>query len=335
MNKIKIEGEIGYWGVTSQSIKDQLANMSGDIEVEVNSVGGSVFEGVMIHNAFKNYSKEKGKVNFVIDAMAMSIASYIIMAGDTITAKSNSTVMIHNAWNIAAGDYRTMESMKNILFGLTSIIRKAYKAVTGKTDEELQSDMDDETYLFGDEIQKYGFAQNIIEVSDEKNKNEATALAKESFKSCMVKVKEKEGATNIAELAAALGVNPASAKIKDQNEENSKMVEADNKASEVNAEAVTNAVAQERARTSGIMALNGSQEIKMDAIAKGLSVGDCAIEINKHVEAKLDEQKKSFETSADALNGNVTSAEASGTVDPVKAAMEKDDQDFYAKKGAK
>lgn len=334
MNKLKIDGIIGFWGVSAQEIRYQLENINGDVEVEVNSVGGSVFEGVMIHNAFKEYSKTKGKVHFIVDAMAMSIASYIIMSGDSVTVKSNSTVMIHNASTFAEGDYRTMENAKNILFGLTSIIRKAYKAVTGKSEEELQNDMDSEKYLFGEEIKKYGFAQNVIEVEEVK-KDESTAFAKEAFKACMVQVKEKESAVNITELAAAMGVNPASAKITNQKEENS-MDEASITASEErNAEAVTNAVMQERARVDGILALNGADSVKKDAIAKGLSVGDCAIELNKHVDAKLNEQRQTFEASAEALNENVTSAEASNPVDPVKAAMAKDDEAYYAKKGAK
>jgi ATP-dependent Clp protease protease subunit len=71
-----------------------LGNMN-TINLYVNSPGGSVFEGIAIHNMLKRH---KAKVNVHVDALAASIASVIAMAGDTIFMPKNSMLMIHNPW---------------------------------------------------------------------------------------------------------------------------------------------------------------------------------------------------------------------------------------------
>ena len=52
-----------------------------DIEVEINSGGGSVFAGSEIYTAIKSY---KGKKTAKIVGLAASAASVIAMAGDTV-----------------------------------------------------------------------------------------------------------------------------------------------------------------------------------------------------------------------------------------------------------
>ena len=52
--------------------------------------------------------------------------------------------------------------------------------------------MNDETWLFGDEIVKAGFADELIETNKDKDKNAMLALNKERFKALSKKLKEKE-----------------------------------------------------------------------------------------------------------------------------------------------
>jgi len=83
------------------------------------------------------------------------------------------------------------------------------------------------------------------------------------------------------------GVNPASAKIENSNEGESveytkeKFEALTNTHAEALKTAKTDAIATERKRVSEILALHGDDKIKKDAIEKGLSAGDCAIELNK------------------------------------------------------
>jgi len=193
MATLKINGTIG-WDVSINSVKNELSVMNGDdMVVEIDSSGGSVFHGLSIFNAIRDYKKENNaQVTVRIGALCASMATYISTVGDIIEANDNSVFMIHNAWNFIGGDHNEMRKNADILENLSNISAKAYSKQTGKSIEEIKTLMDAETWLFGDEIKSMGFADNIIgaELDDAEEaltKESAVALAKEDFKAVMSK----------------------------------------------------------------------------------------------------------------------------------------------------
>ena len=187
MNVIKIEGEIG-WNITSKEVQNKIADMSGDIEVHVNSVGGSVYQGIEIFNAIFDYNK--GLVTTVNKGMAASISSYIMLAGDKIKAYSNSTNMIHNALTFAYGNHHELRDTANILESLSDVISNMYADKTGKSKKEIKEMMDKETHLFGKEMLDEGFVDEIIPVEKTPPKDIAIGLIKNEFKACTASSKE-------------------------------------------------------------------------------------------------------------------------------------------------
>ena len=189
MERIKINGEIGF-DIFAEDIEAQLKEAKNkDIEIIINSPGGSVFEGVKIYNLLNEHNGQK---IVTIDSLAASMATYIAMAGDLIAVKDNATFMIHNAWGFAMGDYRDMQKTAEVLEGLSSLIAKKYAEKTNKDIKEIRALMNEETWLFGDEIVKTGFADELIETNKDKDKNAMLALNKERFKALSQKLKEKE-----------------------------------------------------------------------------------------------------------------------------------------------
>ena len=75
MAKITIVGEIG-WDVTEKSITEQFAKIkpNEDLEIDLSSAGGSVFQGVKIANLIRDH---KGKTTLTISSVALSMGSYI------------------------------------------------------------------------------------------------------------------------------------------------------------------------------------------------------------------------------------------------------------------
>lgn len=209
MEKVLIEGEIGYWGVSARDIKWQLNRLSGDVEIEINSPGGSVFEGISIYNAIKDY--DKGQITTVIKGMAASMASYIALAGDTVKAYDNATYMIHNARMFTGGDHNQLRKDANIIEGLSTLLRKAYISRTGKSEKIIQKAMDEETFYFGDEILSSGFVDEIVPTTEDKNKQTAIAFTHEAFKSCMKNVEAKLEELDVNEVAALLKIEKISA----------------------------------------------------------------------------------------------------------------------------
>ncbi len=179
---IIIDGVIGSWEVDAKEIVTQLEQASGDITIKLNSVGGNVIDGISIYNAIKKY--DKGTVVIEIGAVAASIASYIALAGDKVTANTNSTYMIHLAWLYTVGNYIDLRKAADISEGLSSIIANVYVAKTKMEKSEAILLMEKETFYYGTEILESSFVDEIIDVDSTTNKAEAHSLTLESLKAC-------------------------------------------------------------------------------------------------------------------------------------------------------
>ena len=190
MNEIIIDGVIGGWDVDAQEVVSKLSSMSGDVTIKLNSVGGSVIDGITIYNALKAY--DKGEIIVEIGAVAASIASYIALAGDLVVAKSNSVYMIHNAWLPAVGDFVELRKAADISEGLSSIIANAYVAKTKMGKSDALSLMAKETFYYGAEMHEAGFVDEIINVDGDIDKTSAYSVTVESLKACNNAVMEHE-----------------------------------------------------------------------------------------------------------------------------------------------
>ena len=198
---IKINGEIGWEVVASDFIRE-LDNTTGDIEIQISSPGGSVFEGIQIFNAIRAY--DRGNVKVVIVSLAASIASYIALAGDEIHAYDNSVYMIHNASVMAWGDHRELRKKADIVSGLSNIIAKAYIAKTKQSASVISELMDAETFLYGEEMLTAGFVDAMISTEDNKDAAAARSLAAESFTACLKSSNERYTNADFEQAAAML-----------------------------------------------------------------------------------------------------------------------------------
>src|SRR5690606_34847301 len=80
-------------GIGAEEIVREIqAIKAPHIDVRINSVGGSVFDGNAIYNAL---ARHPAHINVYIDGIAASIASVIAMAGDRIHIAANAFIMIH------------------------------------------------------------------------------------------------------------------------------------------------------------------------------------------------------------------------------------------------
>lgn len=138
-----------------------------NINVYINSRGGSVSEGVAIYSQIKRHP---AKVTAYIDGYACSIASVIPMAADKVVMSDTSMMMIHNPWTIAMGNSEDLRKVADDLDKvLEGSIIPAYKNKVGDkiSDEQLRSLLSDETYLTSKECLEYGLCDEILE-SDKK-----------------------------------------------------------------------------------------------------------------------------------------------------------------------
>jgi ATP-dependent protease ClpP protease subunit len=134
--EILIYGEIGesWWGesiTAAQFVKELNALDVDAITVRINSIGGSVPDGIAIHNAMKRH---KAHVTTVVDGMALSIASLIAVGGDTVQSAENATWMIHAPWTYAAGNSAELREVADSLDVWAKACATSYAAKTGETE---------------------------------------------------------------------------------------------------------------------------------------------------------------------------------------------------------
>lgn len=170
--KINIKGPIvsnndariyKWFGIeaTSPSIVDEaLEKANGeDVEVEINSGGGSVFAGSEIYTALKSY---KGQVLIKIVGIAASAASVIAMAGDLILMSPTAQMMIHTTTTYTSGDYREMEHTAEVLKNTDNTIANAYRLKSGKTQDELLEMMSHETWMTAEKAKELNLIDEIM-----------------------------------------------------------------------------------------------------------------------------------------------------------------------------
>ena len=166
---IRIDGVIGGdWygdGVTAKQFANEFNAISAsDIELHINSPGGSVFDGFAIYNLLKSSGK---KIKVCIDGVAASIASVIAMAGDEITIPENAFLMIHNPWMLSIGNAKQLRSDAGTLDGLGEQIAKIYIDRSGADASEIaaiiEGNTGDGTFLSAERCLELGLATEVVE----------------------------------------------------------------------------------------------------------------------------------------------------------------------------
>lgn len=181
-----VEGDSYDWwtGQTIESetsanhFRDELAKHPNvaQIDIFINSNGGSVFEGTAIYNQLRRHPAQK---TVYVDGFACSVASVIAMAGDKVVMPKNTMMMIHNAWMCAVGDSAELRKAADDLDQINKGNRQAYLQKAGEklTEERLVEMLDAETWLTAQECIDLGLADEFAE-KDADMSNAASMLQK-------------------------------------------------------------------------------------------------------------------------------------------------------------
>ena len=156
-----------------KKILDEVAGV-GNLDIYVNSGGGSVFAGLAIYNMLK---RNKAYKTVYVDGLAGSIASVIAMAGDRIIIPSNAFLMIHKPWSGLYGNSNDMRKMADDLDRIEQGILNVYaeKLAENVDMETIKEMVDNETWIVGTEASKY-FNVEVVE------SNKMVACVSEKFK---------------------------------------------------------------------------------------------------------------------------------------------------------
>jgi len=167
-HKIYLYGTIGY-EIDAEFIRLALDSAEEDIELRINSGGGDVFEGQAIYSLLESWkSTTGGNVIVYIDGLAASVASVIAMAGSEIRMSSNALMMIHNPWTPSAtGGSNDLRDLANVLDKIRDTIVTVYETKSGMDRDTISLMMDEETWFSAEEAVNFGFADQIVNASEE------------------------------------------------------------------------------------------------------------------------------------------------------------------------
>lgn len=157
----------GYSDSADSILKD--INDLGDIKqlnVFINSPGGSVFEGISIKNMLERQKLKGCFINVVIDGLAASIASVIAMAGDKISMPENALMMFHRASCGCFGNADEMRKQIEVLDKIDIVLTNTYVNRSGGllSKEDVQAMFNSgDTWLTAEEAKNYGLCDEITE----------------------------------------------------------------------------------------------------------------------------------------------------------------------------
>lgn len=166
--EILIFGDIGEsWDGQSvaarEFVNELTAVKASRLVVRVNSYGGSVADGLAIYNAIRRHPAPVKEVS--IEGVAVSVASLIAMAGDTVAMALNSLMMIHAPWISTIGNAAELRDMADVLDRYAEAMVSAYVRKSGRPADEIRALLSDGLdHWFGpDEALAAGFADSITD----------------------------------------------------------------------------------------------------------------------------------------------------------------------------
>ena len=171
------------------------------LEIEINSPGGSVFDGYTIFREIKSLRDRGVTVNATITGMAASMASVICMACDKVSMVKHGRMMIHDASSGTHGNAEQLRKTADLLDGISDNIADIYAEKTGMDKEEIREMMKQETWMNAKESIANGFIDEVIgaQVDFRQEKAESSPM---SFLNRLTNPSSEESIERIAALEA-------------------------------------------------------------------------------------------------------------------------------------
>ena len=165
--EVRIYGDIGDpWDPESPQavgiVSDLAALDVAEIDLRVNSYGGSVADGLAIFNALLRHP---ARVTGHNDGVAASMGSAILMAAEEVVAADSSVFMVHAPWGFSMGNASDMRAAAEMLDTFAATLSTAYaRRVDASVAGEWMSGSDDVWFTAAEAVES-GLADRLA--SDE------------------------------------------------------------------------------------------------------------------------------------------------------------------------
>ncbi|MGI6103230.1 MAG: ATP-dependent Clp endopeptidase proteolytic subunit ClpP [Patescibacteria group bacterium] len=158
----------------SGPIEDHMANLivaqllflasedqTRDIQLYINSPGGSVTAGLAIYDTMEHI---KPDVSTICVGMAASMGAFLLAGGakGKRYALPNSKVMIHQVMGGATGQATDIKIQAEEILRVKDRMNEILAAKTGQPKEKIEQDTERDNYLSADQAKAYGLVDDVI-----------------------------------------------------------------------------------------------------------------------------------------------------------------------------
>ena len=162
--------------ISNQIFREKLSKIEGEVNLRVNSPGGDVWEASAMVQAVSERIKGGGTVNTIVDGVAASAASLVILPSNEIVMASLATIMIHSAWTWAVGNADELKKSADLLTKLDQQVAKEYSKRMKADPDEAMRLMKDETWFTAEEAVEAGLADRVYEAKEEDEEGKMQAF---------------------------------------------------------------------------------------------------------------------------------------------------------------
>lgn len=155
--------------IIAQMLYLQMQDPNKDINIYINSPGGSVTAGLAIYDTMQFVTCD---VNTYCMGMAASMGAVLLCAGTKGKryALPNSHVMIHQVSGGAQGSASDVERTVEFMYKLKKRLNKILAAHTGQPEEKVEIDADRDNYMTAEQARDYGLIDKVLESKSESSK---------------------------------------------------------------------------------------------------------------------------------------------------------------------
>lgn len=157
--------------VTAQLLFLESTDRSRDIQMYINSPGGSVYSGLGIYDTMQYITPD---VATICTGMAASMSAVLLAAGTNgkRTALKHSRIMLHQPSGAIGGQASDIDITVNEIRKVKKNLYDIIAHHTGKTAKQVEKDCDRDYWLTSEEGQAYGIVDEVLVTNPRKEKKD-------------------------------------------------------------------------------------------------------------------------------------------------------------------
>jgi ATP-dependent Clp protease protease subunit len=169
--KIKLFGPIDAWEDSAlkfiEEVEALIASGVKSYDVQINSLGGDVWEAMVIVDAVRAWRDQGIVFRAVVLGVAASAATIIACACDEVIIGKNARFMIHDAASGCWGGSGDLRAVADLLDDVNAQAVEIYAAASGQSEDQVKTWMSEEKWFRGQEAVDAGFASSILDMTAE------------------------------------------------------------------------------------------------------------------------------------------------------------------------